>query len=92
MRDHIDVNLWVPPRNSGSQLLAFDLIDRLEESSKLLATSCNKWALMVAILYPPLPPSRVGHNRALNEALRCLLHVHRSTVCSNDSFGKEKPL
>lgn len=65
------------PTTSQAELLAADIVSRMSEAE---FTGYNLKCL--GSFFEFLPP-RVGHNPALDAALRCLLHVHRQ-VCSNE--------
>jgi hypothetical protein len=68
------------PSNAQTELLAIDPM------SKLSGFKENGYQLQ--LLWRFLP-SRVGHNAALDAALRCLLHAHRQLLSRNSITIKE---
>jgi hypothetical protein len=76
--------LSIRPPSSNSESLAADLVSRLNGIKEV------GYQLQALGEYFPYLPSRVGHNPALDAALRCLLGAHQNILSwKSTSFDED---
>lgn len=78
--------LLVQPTSSRAQMLAFDLVERLNEVKEI------GYQVQQLGGYFSFLPSRVGNNAALDAALRCFLSAHRNLLPIGSACRREQEL
>jgi hypothetical protein len=76
-------NISPRPASSSSEILSLDLV------SRLVGIKDTGYQLQLLGNFFPYIPSRVGHNTAIDAALRCLLSDHQNLLSQDSSAFKE---
>lgn len=69
---------WKSPSSTVSERLSADLVHHLQSIDRV-GYQLQCFGVFVTYL-----PSRIGHNRALDAAVRCLLEAHHAVLCDKD--------